>query len=655
MTKSFIKYKTRIRVITSLVVLFWIVLCGRLFSVQIFQGDKHRKKLIAVAHREESIPAERGNIFDRNNDALTRNIAHHTLIADPSKIINKKALARKLQKITGKSFEHYMSKLNSNRNFEYLERNLKNALFEKERIQSINGLKIKKHYRRAYPHGSIAAQILGYTDTDDKGISGIEKDYNKFLSGVSGQVTKSKGWQGKYQIKTGLPLRPAINGDNIKLTIDLQYQSILQEELNRRKKETNSTSAMGVIMNPQTGAILALASVPDYDNNYFSNYKIDNHYCHAITDQFEPGSTFKIVTAVAALAENKVSLSEEFNCENGMFTYFDSKIQDHEKYGQLTLSQIIKYSSNIGIIKIAERLGSKNLHRYARLFGFGSATNLSLNGETSGSLKSENNWSRISVGQISMGHEVGVSAIQLATAYAAIANDGYLVKPYIVEQIIQPNNKIRTQSNVQIHRKIANKNIMREIKKMLRQVVTGGTGQQAELQGWEIAGKTGTAQKYINGEYSNDKFISNFVGFFPVSNPQILSVIILDEPDSPLHWGGQGAAVAFKRVIKRIINMDDSITPPAKKKNTFMSLGYKPSKAQSKNIINQIPRQLSTVNVNNSIRVPDVRGKSLKRAIKIITSAGLEIRTEGSGQVQWQSPKAGTVLNHKDICVVHLQ
>lgn len=655
MTTSFIKYKTRIRIITSVVVLFWIALCGRLFSVQIFQGDEHRKKLIAQAQRKESIPAERGNIFDRNDDALTRNVAHYTISVDPSKIAEKNALAKKLHKITGRPLDYYINKLNSNRNFEFLERNLKNNLLEQKQFQSISGLDIKKHYRRTYPHGSIAGQILGYTDTDDNGISGIEKDYDKFLSGTPGQVIKSKGWKGKYQSRSGLPYLPAVNGDKVKLTIDLNYQSILQEELKRRKKETNSISAMGIIMNPQTGAILAMASVPDFDNNYFSKYKIDNHYCRAITDQFEPGSTFKIVAAVAALAENKISLTEEFNCENGVYTYFDSKIKDHEPYDQLTLSQILKHSSNIGIIKIAEKLGSKKLHKYARLFGFGLTTNLGLNGETSGTLKPEKTWSRISVGQISMGHEVAVSAIQLATAFSAIANDGYLVRPYIVEQIVQSNNKIKMQNDIRFKRQIADENIMKEIKKMLRQVVTGGTGVGAEIAGWEIAGKTGTAQKYIDGEYSDDKFISNFVGFFPVSNPQILSAIILDEPDRPLHWGGKGAAVAFQRITQRIINMDDTITPPAKEQKTYATVEKNASIKQSKKFMNQIPRQLSTKNVKNGIRVPDVRGKSLKKAINIITSAGLEIKTEGSGQVLWQSPKPGTILYHKDVCIIHLQ
>ncbi len=653
MTKSFTKYRLRIRVISLVIISFWIVLCGKLFSVQILKAGENRKKLTAQAHRKEIIPAERGNIFDRNGDALTRNLAHYTISVNPSKIDNKVALAGDLQRITGRSAEYYTKKLNSNKNFEFLERNLKYDI-RKINLQSAYNLNIEKHYRRSYPHGSIGSQILGYTDTEDKGISGIEKDYDELLSGTPGQVIKSKGWQGKFQSRSGLPYIPSIDGKNIKLTIDLNYQSILQQELKKRKEETNSLSAMGVIMNPQTGAILAVASVPGFDNNYFSKYKIDKHHCRAITDQFEPGSTFKIVAAVAALSEGEISLKEEFNCENGKFEYFNQIVKDHEPYDQLTLPQIIKYSSNIGIIKIAERLGSKTIHKYAKLFGFGSTTNIGMKGETSGSLKPYKNWSRISVGQISMGHEVAVSAIQLATAFAAIANGGYLVKPYIVEKIFLPNNKIEKTTETRFKRKIASQKIMNEVKEMLRKVVSDGTGSEANIAGWEIAGKTGTAQKYTDGKYSDTEFISNFVGFFPLKEPQILGAIILDEPDAPMHWGGQGAAIAFKRIMNRIINMDDEIRPPEKKQNISIRNQYS-------NIIkteiypNQLPISLMTKAVEKNIRVPNLKGKSLKKAIDIINRTGLRIKIEGSGRVVSQNPGPGTILGPADICLVKLK
>ena len=236
MTKSFTKYRFRVRLISLLVISFWVIICGKLFSVQILKAGENRKKLTAQAHREELIPAERGNIFDRNGDALTRNLAHYTISTNPSKVNDKLALAHSLQKITGRSFEYYIKKLNSDKNFEYLERNLKYDI-KKNNLQSAFNIKIEKHYRRTYPHGSIASQLLGYTDTEDKGISGIEKDYNKFLSGTPGRVIKSKGWQGKYQSRSGLPYIASLDGKNIKLTIDLNYQSILQEELKKRKKD----------------------------------------------------------------------------------------------------------------------------------------------------------------------------------------------------------------------------------------------------------------------------------------------------------------------------------------------------------------------------------------------------------------------------------
>ena len=632
---------------------FWVLLCGKLFSVQILQADENRKKLSAIAHRKESIPAERGNIFDRNGDALTRNVAHYTISINPSKVNKKETLAKDLQKITNRPIEYYHKKLNSDKNFEYLERNL-NYNIKKSNLSSKYNINIEKHYRRTYPHGSIASQIIGYTDTEDKGISGIEKDYDKFLAGIPGKVIKSKGWQGKYQSRSGLPHIPSVNGNNVRLTIDLNYQSILQEELKKRKKETNSLSAMGVIMNPQTGAVLAMASVPDFDNNYFSKYKINNHHCRAITDQFEPGSTFKIVAAVAALSENKISLTEEFNCENGEFEYFNQIVKDHEPYDQLTLPQIIKHSSNIGIIKIAERLGSKTIHKYAKLFGFGSATNIGIKGESTGSLKPYKNWSRISIGQISMGHEVAVSAIQIATAFAAIANGGFLVRPYIVEQIVRPDNKIEKQSKKRFKRKIANQKIMNEVKKMLRLVVSDGTGVEANIAGWEIAGKTGTAQKYIDGKYSDNEFISNFVGFFPLNKPQILAAIVLDEPEPPMHWGGQGAAVAFKRIVNRVINMDDRIRPPKKKQNLLVENQLN-EQLKKETFTNQLPASLSTRASTKTIKVPNLKGKSLKKAIDIINQTGLKIKIEGSGRVVSQKPSPGTILRPSDICLVKLK
>ena len=653
MTKSYTKFQSRIRYVSLFIVLFWISLCAKLFSVQVFQGKTHQKTLIKQSQRQENIPAERGNIFDRNNDALTRNISHYTLSVNPQKITNKKSLANALSDITPGTKKHYLKKLNSKKKFEFLVRNIRISQSDVEILKTFSGLNISKKFHRFYPHGLIASQILGYTDSDDNGISGLEKDYNKFLSGTAGKAIKSKGWKGKFQNRSDLPYTAPLNGNSIELTLDLNYQSILQQELEKRLKETSSKSAMGVIMNPQTGAILAMASVPSFDNNDFSNYPLDNHRCRVITDQFEPGSTFKIVAATAALSDNKINLGEEFNCENGRFDYFGTSIKDHEPYEFLNTSQIIQNSSNIGIIKIAERVGSSSMYKYARLFGFGSTTNLGLDGETPGKIKPEKEWSRISIGQISMGHEVAVNTLQLATAFSAIANDGYIVRPHIVKKIYGPDDKTKFYNSTKVKRKISTEEIVIQIKNMLRKVVISGTGTEADIAGWEVAGKTGTAQKYIDGKYSNDHFISNFVGFLPSSNPKLLSAIVLDEPESPMHWGGQGAAVAFRRIMQRIINMDDTIVPPLKnrKKTKPKFLVSKKNKDELKSL----PVPLSTMNIEQRIKVPNVIGKSLKSAIKRISELGLSVKISGSGQVVSQNPRPGQILNSNDVCTLNLK
>jgi cell division protein FtsI/penicillin-binding protein 2 len=416
-------------------------------------------------------------------------------------------------------------------------------------------------------------------------------------------------------------------------------------------------------MNPQTGEILAMASTPGFDNNKFSNSSPEQHRIRSITDQFEPGSTYKIVPALAAISNNKIGLTEEFNCENGEYKYFNIMIRDHEKRGMLTLPQIMHFSSNIGVVKFMKQVGAKGLYNQSRAFGFGSATGISIAGEAVGKLNPVKNWSAVSLGQISMGHEVGVTAIQLATAYCAIANGGYLVTPRIVRQIIDHNQDVVYAEEPAIIRKISDENSMKNMREILRGVVVNGTGHKAEIAGWDVAGKTGTAQKWKNGKYSNDKFISNFVGFFPYENPQLLAFIMLDEPRKPNHWGSEGAAVAFRRIIKRIINMDDEIIPPVREQK---SVEYVNSLIKDDIIIHRngpvaakvstLPIALSTVaNFSNKVPMPEVRGFSMRKAMTVLRQAGLKIQIQGSGKVIWQSPKPGSILNKGSTCIVGLK
>ena len=660
MTKTYLKYRSRVMVLAGFIILSWGGLCFRLFQVQVLNGEHYQKTVLKQSQKKQEIPATRGNIYDRNNRPLTRNIIHYTLSANPSLVIDKNILAEELSKRTGHPKDKYIKKLSSKSKFEYLERNLQRDELGSLETTVYPGLYIERKYRRYYPHNNIGAQILGYTNLDDEGISGIEKDYNHYLKGVSGWVYKTKGWSGKMQHKSGMPFQRSVDGSNIQLTIDLEYQSILEEELNKRQKETNASSATGIIMDPETGDILAMATTPGFDNNRFGSTKPELHRIRSITDQFEPGSTFKVVSAVSAIYNEKIGLENEFNCENGSYEYYTKKITDHEKFGMLTLPQIMHHSSNIGIIKMMDQVGSKTLFSVSRDFGFGSKTGISLNGEVTGKLSQYTDWSAVSLGMIAMGHEVGVTAIQLASAYCAIANGGYLLKPRIIHQVMDQSENIIYSEKPVVMRKIADTATMKNISAMLRGVVTKGTGKNANISGWKVAGKTGTAQKWKDGKYSNDKFISNFIGFFPFENPQLLALIMLDEPSKPFHWGNEGAAVAFKRVMERIINMDDSITPPNSiKQNKIFEPKKMIAEATKENdeSVNKSPLvQLSTMARNvNKVRVPEVRGFSMRKTMSILHKSGLKYKINGSGKVFWQHPKPGQIVNKGTLCEVGLK
>ena len=660
MTKTYLRYRPRVAVLAVFIILSWAGLCLRLFHVQVLNGEHYQKTVVKQSQTKQGIPPTRGNIFDRKNRPLTRNIIHYTLSANPSMVIDKDGLAEEISKRTGKPKEVYLKKLNSNSKFEYLERDLQREELGSLETTSFEGLNLERKFRRYYPHNHIAAQLIGFTNLDDDGISGIEKDFNDYLKGSPGWIYKTKGWSGKIQHKSGMPFKRPVDGSNIQLTIDLEYQSILEEELKKRQLETKSSSATGIIMDPQTGEILAMATTPGFDNNQFQSTRPELHRIRSITDQFEPGSTFKVVSAISAIYDGQIGLQDEFNCENGSFKYYSEEISDHEEFGMLTLSQIIQHSSNIGIIKMMEQVGPKTLFSKSRDFGFGSKTGISLNGEVTGKLKKHTEWSAVSLGMIAMGHEVAVTAIQLAVAYSSIANGGYLLKPLIVNQIMTPEESIVYDEEPIVARKIADTVSMKNIREMLRNVITKGTGQNAKIAGWQVAGKTGTAQKWKDGNYSNDKFISNFIGFLPYEDPQLLALVMLDEPSKPFHWGNEGAAVAFKRIMERIINMDDSILPPSKKKpNDIIEMDKVITHVNNENkkFENKLPpMQLSTLTRNTTKTiVPEVRGLSMRRAMATLNNSNLKYKISGSGKVYWQHPKPGLIVDKGMTCVVDLK
>lgn len=664
MTKTYLKYRNRVMVISCLVILSWAGLAVRLFQVQVLSGEKYQVRGMSQGQYREPIFPIRGNIYDRNNIPLTRNIIHYSVGANPAQVRDKKELAKKMEEATGRSREVYLNKLNSKKSFVYLERNMRKDLFTALQITGLAGIVIERDARRFYPHDRVAAQILGLTDVDDNGIFGLEKEYDSYLQGIPGWVMKQRNGLGEINPKSNFPSKPPVDGFNIQTTIDLDYQSVLQDELTRWMDYMKSRSATALILDPQTGDILAMASIPDFDPNSAGSFPVENQKIRAITDQFEPGSTFKIVAAAAAIDKQTVSLTQEFNCEMGSYQLKDVRINDHEEYDLLTLSQIIQHSSNIGIIKVAQTLGNNTLYRYIRDFGFGMPTQIHLTGEVPGTVRRVSDWSDISLPEVAMGQEVAVTGIQLACAYAAVANGGYLLKPRLIKQIVDQDGNVIEQMAPEVVRKITDPDVMATIKDMLIRVVEGGTGINAAIPGWSVAGKTGTAQKYIDGEYSKSKFVSNFVGFFPADKPQLLGVFIVDEPRYGFHWGSEGAAPLFRRVMERIINLDDDLKAPDFSPESPAQVMIL-AKADELPVSTPVTRQPATPMLqsaglyrsspDNLKIIPEVRGMSLKKALTTLRQAHLKVKVNGSGKVVWQSPSAGTRATSGQQCEIGLQ
>ena len=640
MTKNYKKYRSRIIFISLGFVLLWTGLSIRLVKIMVFDSSHYRKIGFKQSKTQEPLIATRGNIFDKNEVPLTKNIIHYSVGVHVENINNKNEIATSLSEITGRDSYFYSNKLkNKKTGYQVLELKVSRKVGEKIE-KELPELKTIKSSRRFYPHANIASQIIGFTKHNDSGLVGIERHYEKFLAGTNGWVVKQKnvaGRKGSYH-KTSFPIKKPVQGSNIQLTIDIEYQSILQEELQRRIDEAGAKGAMGILMNPQNGDILAMASLPDFNLNDPNGFPLENQKNKVVTDQFEPGSTYKIVAATAALLSEKIKLSDEFNCEEGKVQIDGWTISDHEQFGVLTFPQIIANSSNVGVIKIAQKIGRDPIYNTSRSFGFGSYTGIGFPGESQGVLRKKSDWNHMSVASVSIGYEVAVTALQIASAYAAIANGGVLLKPQLVKQIIDEKGNVIYSPKPESIRKIAKPSVMHELKQILEKVVNEGTGTKADIEGWTIAGKTGTAIKYLEGSYSR-KYVSNFAGFFPSENPQVVGVVVLDEPNHGLHWGGYGAAPLFKRIAERIINLDDSFKH------------YKNETVKSKSVLaskkDGIPPALNTISTvkpytDGYVIIPDVRGMSIKKAKKLLIKNRLKPKFSGSGKVVWQFPRPGS-------------
>ena len=632
MTKNYIKFKNRIVFVHIAIMLIWIGFGVRLFNIQVINRLNSPQGI-----KVESINGLRGNFYDVNGKNLTQNLTFYRIGFHTKKISNAENLINELSSCTGTDKEVYISKINSGRDYVELEKKT-NKNCQQLQKKYPNALIIKKSFKRYYPEDNLVSQIVGFTNIDDKGISGLEAKYNKFLEPVSGSKLSKRNGLGVRISDPTLPTEEAKNGADIVLTINKEYQAILRDELILQMEKVGAKASMGLILNPQTGAILSMVNLPDYNPNSPNDFDIELQKNKIVTDLIEPGSTFKIVTMAAAL-ESDIALNDEYNVE-GPYNFHNIKmIEDSEPHSVLNVKEILAFSSNIGTIKIAEHLGKKSIYDQAREFGFGTKTGFDSSTEPAGIFREPSKWSLSSMHSIPIGYEVSATPLQIAMSYAAIANGGFMLKPYVVEKIEKHDDTIiKNQRNTK--KRVLSQSNAEKLSLMLSHTVENGSGKLANVAGWNVAGKTGTSKKLIDGQYSEKEFISSFVGFFPVENPQLLCLIILDSPDASrnLHWGSMSSAPVFKSVMDRVINIDKSISISRSKKE---KLKNEPILIQ-KNLERKI----------EYVEMPNLIGKTVRDAFSELKRAGIKPQISGRGLIVSQSIEAGTKIEKKSICIL---
>jgi cell division protein FtsI (penicillin-binding protein 3) len=542
----------RLYLLGSILVLWCLAICARLIDLQIFEYGRYEERANHQQSRTQDVAPKRGVIYDRTGRELAMSINVDSAFAIPTQIPDLAGTLSLIARITKTDPRDLLARCKAAKSFCWVARKADAETADRIRALNLRGIYFEKEPKRYYPKRDLAAQVLGYVGMDDEGLSGIEREYDDKLQGKPGQMLVSVDARRKYFGSVEKQPEP---GQNIVLTIDEKIQFIAEKELETAMAETKAESGTVVVANPHTGEILALANRPTFNPNIASQITPPRLKDHAVSDVFEPGSTFKLVTISAALEEKLTRPDEVFDCQMGSIVFNGMRIRDSKPHGLLPVSDILAESSDVGSIKIGLRLGDDRFYKYIHAFGFGQHTGIELPGETRGLSKPPSRWSKVSIAAISMGQEIGITPLQLVGLISTMANDGVYVAPHIVAGTTQPQG---TPQTIAFHptgeKRIISSLTAAQMRQMMQGVVLHGTGKKALLEGYSSAGKTGTAQKVdpATHAYSHTKYVATFAGFAPVNDPAIVVAVILDSAVG-LHQGGQVSAPVFTRITQQVL------------------------------------------------------------------------------------------------------
>ncbi|MBN2359403.1 MAG: transpeptidase family protein [Deltaproteobacteria bacterium] len=635
----------RVLVVELAVLLCLTTVLARAVQIQVLHGARLRAMAQEQYLKEMEISAPRGSIYDRNGRALAVSVGVESIYVNPGQLDRSRLV--ELAAATGQKPAALQKKLEGRKSFAWVKRQARPPEIEAVRRLELPGVHFTSESKRFYPNRELAAHVLGFVGLDGAGLAGLELKYDASLRGRTVEIGVLRDAHGR-PLSTGdiLPVT-SMEGDNIQLTIDAAIQQLVEDRLAAAVAQCNAASGSVLVIEPETGAILALANVPTFNPNDINRHRLAAERNRVISDVFEPGSTLKPIVIAAAIEQKVVSPDEQIFCEEGVIAVGRHRIRDTHPHGLLDLSDIIAKSSNIGALKVGTRLGAGRLHRALCEFGFGEKTGIELPGEVSGMLAEPGRWSKARLATVSFGQGIAVTAMQLASAVNVIANGGTAGRPYLVERVVSRDGTVRFQHEPE-PRVVTSTETARAVAAMMERVVAaGGTGTNAAISGIRVAGKTGTAQKVdpVSGGYSADKRLSSFVGFAPVEAPRVLALVVIDEPQG-VTYGGVVAAPVFREIVRGTLShlgvnvasgIETADAPTAA--STLPAVATLELEEGAESLVAASP-----VGSDGRDTVPDLRGLPMRRAAAIALATGRSVQVEGAGSVVEQEPAAGTPL-----------
>jgi cell division protein FtsI (penicillin-binding protein 3) len=655
--------------LVALGLLIWMLGIGaRLIQLQVHQHDELANRARNQQLSSIETAPTRGQVLDRQGRELARSLDTESFYSDPSEVNNVEETARRIASVTGLDRLDLVRRFNeakdANKKFIWIIRRLE--MDRASRLDSLElaGVYSRKEPKRYYPNDSLAAHVLGFVGTDEIGLGGVEQSYNEKIRGEAGklylEVDRDRHPFESYEVQP----QP---GQTVVLTIDQVIQYRTEQALSAALERTHAKSATAVVMDPRTGEILALANAPTYDPNQPPGANSSTARTNgALQNIYEPGSTFKIVAYSAAIERGLVKPEDKIDCQMGQITVAGRLIHDGHAYGVLSVADALAKSSNVGAIKLGLLVGNESMYDFMRRLGFGTRTGIDLPGESPGLLRPPARWQPSSIGSLAIGQEVGVTPVQMASAYSVLANDGNWVKPHIVRELRNPDGNVTYQAKIE-SRPALKAETCAALRTMMEGVTLHGTAKKAQIEGYTAAGKTGTAQKIDpkTHAYSATKFIGSFVGFAPVSDPAVVIIVVIDEPQGAYH-GGDVAAPVFREIAEQVLP-ELNVTPDTEVKSAPQLIAgvSKPSPQQGKEDSIQIERRQETLpkvmaakSFNGKLRevvfaaaanrhalMPDLRGQSVRDALRMCAQLGLRLEAHGDGLATQQSPAAGTEID----------